>query len=201
MHQFFDQKFQKHITIIGPGDYYTSDNNHMIIQTVLGSCIAVCLYDEEKPIGGMNHFMLPVKGNHKLMIENEAGRYGMYAMELLINELIKKGLKKQKLKAKVFGGGSLLAETVKSQNVAKKNVLFILDYLKKEKIPIAAKHLGGDSSRKILFFIESKKVLLKESNKKELFDEKAQEITYLKNLEKQIAQKQKIIFFNNNITD
>jgi len=80
---FFDQRFQFNAVKVLPGEYFVSDEN-MVIQTVLGSCIAACLWDSRTHVGGMNHFMLP-EGDGA----DQSGRYGSYAMEVLINEMMK----------------------------------------------------------------------------------------------------------------
>jgi len=199
MHKFYDGKFQKHVISIGPGEYYISDDN-VIIQTVLGSCVAVCLFTDFDVVSGMNHFMLP--GNFE---ENEcnsdlydcdSARYGMYSMEILINSLMKKGIHKTNLKAKVFGGGRVIDFKTVKNTIGDNNIKFILSYLENENIPIVSQHLGGESARKILFFVESKKVLLKEIEKTEAFSTAKQEIEYEKALDSEIkTTKTNIITF------
>ena len=99
---FWDAHFKNDAVKVLPGEYFVSDED-MLIVTTLGSCIAACLWDRERRIGGMNHFMLPERQRR------HRGRYGSYAMELLINELIKRGASRATLEAKVFGGGAVIA--------------------------------------------------------------------------------------------
>jgi chemotaxis protein CheD len=195
MHTFFDNKFGKSIVSIGPGEYYTS-SEPLIIQTVLGSCISVCLFTDYDIIAGMNHFMLPKAKRDPSDIESDSARYGMNAMEILINTLLKSGVQRKHLKAKVFGGGNILGLDNQKDRVGDNNIQFILNYLDKENIPIISNHLGGSHARKILFFVDSKKVLLKEINKSEAFKTAKEELEYTKNIEKE-TQKSNIILFDN----
>jgi chemotaxis protein CheD len=124
--------------------------------TTLGSCIAVCLWDRQAHVGGMNHFMLPDGGGNG----NESGRYGSYAMELLINELMKMGANRMSLEAKVFGGGAVLSG-MNSLNVGERNTAFVMDYLKTERIPIVSKDVMDVYPRKVCFFPHSGKAMVK----------------------------------------
>ena len=90
---FFDHHFQHNAVKVLPGEYFAS-NESMVIMTVLGSCIAACLWDSRMQVGGMNHFMLPDSGGNG----QDSGRYGSYAMELLINEMLKLGARRETLR-------------------------------------------------------------------------------------------------------
>jgi len=129
----------------------------MLLVTVLGSCVAACIRDPERGIGGMNHFMLPDAGTG---VMSRSARYGAYAMELLVNELIKSGARRSALQAKVFGGGRVMA-TLANANVGERNAGFVLDYLAQEGIPVVAQDLLDSHARKIYFFPKSGRVLLK----------------------------------------
>lgn len=166
MNEYFDKKFNKKVVYIAPGEYYSTDND-IIIQTLLGSCISVCLFSDVTNFVGMNHFMLPTTSDVDNFTLTSSGRYGMYAMEVLINSFLKKGIKKKMLKAKVFGGGNVIEVTRLHDGIASNNIKFIINYLDKENIPILSSHLGGSKARKILFFTHSKKVLLKEISESE----------------------------------
>ena len=131
-----------------PGEFYSTNKDEMLI-TVLGSCIAACIYDKKTGIGGMNHFMLPHSEQGKWAGGSLATRYGNFAMEHLINELLKNGALKKNLKAKVYGGSDLINS--KSLSIGKDNIKFIHEYLKLEGIPILEEDLGGNCSRKIYF--------------------------------------------------
>jgi chemotaxis protein CheD len=125
----------------------------MLIVTTLGSCIAACLWDRERRIGGMNHFMLP-EGS------DGSGRYGSYAMELLINQLLKRGASRSTLEAKVFGGGAVIA-SMTSINVGERNTQFVFDYLRTERIPVVSKDVLDVCARKVCLLPASGKALVK----------------------------------------
>lgn len=148
---------------VQPGEVYVSSQDECI-STVLGSCVSVCMIDKVKMIGGMNHIMLPQQkntNNHSSFIASQEGRYGMAAMERLINEIIKKGGKKNQLEAKVFGGAKMFDFNF-STNIGQSNVDFVLWFLKNEGIKITAQDVGGTSSRRIFFNPADNKVLVKQ---------------------------------------
>ena len=147
------------------GEYYTS-NNGEILHTILGSCIAACIYDQEKKIGGMNHYLLPGIIHPDEIITSEVGRYGMYAMELLINELIKRGAKRENLAAKVFGGGNVLEFRKTDGDVTGSNIKFAKKYFELEGIPVQKEDMGGNNGRIVLFFTDTARVLLKKFDMK-----------------------------------
>jgi chemotaxis protein CheD len=130
----------------------------MLLVTVLGSCVAACVRDVDLGIGGMNHFMLPDDGGRDAV--GTSARYGTYAMEVLINHLIKMGARRNRLEAKVFGGGAVM-ESLSSSNVGVRNAEFVLKYLKTEKIPVVAKDLLDSYPRKVYYFPENGRVLVK----------------------------------------
>ncbi len=150
---FFDQHFKYAAVKVLPGEYYVSDED-IVIMTVLGSCIAACIWDSRLRIGGMNHFMLPEGG------ADTSGRYGSYAMELLINELIKRGSTREYMQAKVFGGGAVIAGMT-SMNVGERNTQFVLDYLATERIPVVSKDVMDIYPRKVVFFPVTGKAMVK----------------------------------------
>jgi len=140
---------------IQPGEYF-STKEPAVISTLLGSCVAACLYDAEAKIIGMNHFLLsnPRYSQELPIFLSEAGRYGIHAMELLINDMLSKGARKNRLHAKVFGGASILINRETVGNfacVGSVNCHFIKDFLTCENIPIIAEHLGGNHGRVIHF--------------------------------------------------
>ncbi len=158
MNRHFDRKFDREIAVIHPGEYLVTDED-IIISTVLGSCIAVALFDPIHHQGGLNHFMLPGEVNRTNVFADESGRYGLYAMELLINDLMKRGARKQNLVAKVFGGGHVL--NTAQGHIPESNIAFALEFLETENIPIAGSDVGGTDARKIFFFARTARVLLK----------------------------------------
>lgn len=155
--RYYDRNFQLTAAKILPGEYYVSDEG-MLLVTVLGSCVAACIRDTETGAGGMNHFMLPDDGGRDAV--GSSARYGTYAMEVLINQLLKMGARRNRLEAKVFGGGAVLA-SLASSNVGARNAEFVLDYLKTEKIPVVAKDLLDSYPRKVYYFPATGRVLVK----------------------------------------
>ncbi|CAM5794401.1 chemoreceptor glutamine deamidase CheD [Rhizobacter fulvus] len=149
---FHDAYFNNDAVKILPCEYFVYHED-ILIMTTLGSCIAACLWDREAKIGGMNHFMLP---------EGDAGsgRYGSYAMELLINEMMKQGATRATMEAKVFGGGQVV-DGMTSMNIGERNTAFITDYLKTERIPIVSKDVLGIHARKVCFLPASGKAMVK----------------------------------------
>jgi chemotaxis protein CheD len=133
----------------------------MALVTVLGSCVAACIYDKNQSIGGMNHFMLPDKKRNGSDILSLSARYGVYAMEIMINELLKMGAKRSNLEAKVFGGGNVLRGFTVNK-IGHNNAEFIIEYLRKEGIRIAAQDLLDIYPRKVYYFPRSCRVLVKQ---------------------------------------
>jgi chemotaxis protein CheD len=157
--RYYDRHFDIEAVKILPGEYYATTEDTLIV-TVLGSCVSVCLRDPVRKIGGMNHFLLPGEGASNSASVSESARYGVYAMELLINQMLKLGAERRRLEAKVFGGGNVLKGfTVNS--VGEGNAEFVLDYLDAEHIPIIAKDLLDHFPRKVYFFAESGEVKVK----------------------------------------
>lgn len=140
---------------IEPGEHYATSGPE-VISTLLGSCVAACLYDKVQGTIGMNHFMLSnARYSRTLPIHaSEAGRYGIFAMEFLINAMLAQGAQKRRLRAKVFGGACVLTSTTDESNffcVGSVNARFISEYLANESIPVDAEDLGGDFGRVIHF--------------------------------------------------
>ncbi len=144
-----------------PGEYFATDED-MIIVTVLGSCVSACIRDTELGLGGMNHFMLPDADPDKDVSGplSKAARYGSFAMEVLINHLLKMGARRSRLEAKVFGGGNVLPGFTK-MNVGQRNADFVLQFLRSEQIRVTARDLVDTCPRKVFFFPASGKVLVK----------------------------------------
>lgn len=155
--RYYDRNFQLDAAKILPGEYFVSGKG-MLLVTVLGSCVAACIRDVDAGVGGMNHFMLPDDGGREKV--GSSARYGTYAMEVLINHLIKMGARRNRLEAKVFGGGAVLA-SLSSSNVGVRNAEFVLDYLKTDKIPVVAKDLLDSYPRKVYYFPDTGRVLVK----------------------------------------
>jgi chemotaxis protein CheD len=153
-----DTRFPYEVAVILPGEYFVSVEPK-VVYTVLGSCISVCLRDPFVNVGGMNHFMLAAPSDTEGP-DNwaDSGRYGSFAMEMLINEILNRGGKKNRLEAKVFGGGKIYDGTV---DIGAKNAAWALDYLEREGVPLLKANVGDVCPRKVYFFTDSGKVLLK----------------------------------------
>jgi chemotaxis protein CheD len=149
-----DHHFQYDAVKVLPGEYFVSDEN-LVIMTVLGSCISACIWDGKARAGGMNHFMLPDGDG-----SDGAGRYGSYAMELLINEMLKKGARRESMQAKIFGGAQVMAGFT-TMNVGERNTKFVLDYLATERIPVVSQDVLDIHPRKVCFFPVTGKALVK----------------------------------------
>lgn len=153
-----DPRCPHEVASILPGEYFVSQES-MIVYTVLGSCISVCIRDPLVGIGGMNHFMLPApSGDGRSDSWGESARYGSYAMELLINEILKHGGQRSRLEVKLFGGGKIYDN---GRDVGANNVVWVLDYLEREGFRPITTDLGGIYPRKVYYFTESGRVLLK----------------------------------------
>ena len=149
-----DHHFQYDAVKVLPGEYFVSTED-LVIMTVLGSCISACIWDGKVRAGGMNHFMLPDGDS-----VDGFGRYGSYAMELLINELRKKGARRESMQAKVFGGAAVMAGFT-TMNVGERNTKFVFDYLATERIPVVSQDVLDIHPRKVCFFPVTGKVLVK----------------------------------------
>lgn len=157
---YFDKTFNCEAAKILPGEYYYT-NKDIVIVTVLGSCVSACIRDRVSGIGGMNHFMLPEgSGADANSPISESARYGTYAMEVLINELLKGGARRENLEAKIFGGGNVLSGFT-SINVGEKNATFVRKYLKNENIRVVGEDLNDVYPRKVYFFPRTGRVLVK----------------------------------------
>ena len=154
---YFDKQFDCEAVKILPGQYYAA-NRDIVIVTVLGSCVSACLWDPLRRIGGMNHFMLPGAGGGAGAAD--AARMGVYAMELLINRMLKLGAERGRLVAKVFGGASVL-QGMDALNIGSQNSAFVLEFLREEGIGVAAQDLYDVRPRKVYFFPHSGKVKVK----------------------------------------
>lgn len=162
--RYFDDQFGLEAAKILPGQYYSARRN-IVIVTVLGSCVSACLWDPVAHVGGMNHFMLPggERRTGPLNSTMEAARLGIYAMELLINQLLKLGAERRRLVAKVFGGASVLGG-MEVLNVGARNADFVVEFLREEGISLLATDLYDVVARKLYFFPMSGRVLVKRLN-------------------------------------
>ena len=127
---------------VSPGEYAISRSKPLY--TLLGSCVSACITDPEKQIGGINHFLLP-DGSGQL---TEAARYGVFAMEQLINELLLQGAKRERMVAKVSGGARMFQGGL---DIGQRNIAFVRTFLRTERIQIAAAHVGGSKARRVVY--------------------------------------------------
>ncbi len=150
---FHDAFFSADAVKVLPGEYFVHDED-VLIMTTLGSCIAACLWDRKARVGGLNHFMLPEGG------DSDSGRYGSFAMELLINEMMKRGATRATMEAKVFGGGQVV-EGMTTLNIGARNTAFVIGYLQTERIPIVSTDVLDRYARKVCFLPASGKAMVK----------------------------------------
>jgi len=146
------------------GDYYVTDKPGEMIVTILGSCVAACMRDPVTQIGGMKHFLLPDTPDESLKNSSEGARYGAYAMEQLINGIIKLGGNKSRLEVKVFGGGNVIES---SAMIGSRNAEFVRAFLKDEGLKIVNEDLGDTYPRRLRYYPDTGKVMLMKLRRKE----------------------------------
>jgi chemotaxis protein CheD len=156
--QLFDKLTGSKVVKVHPGDHYVTDKPDEMLVTVLGSCVSACIRDPFIGVGGMNHFMLPESETEQWGSMNASLRFGNYAMERLINDILKAGGIKKRLEIKVFGGGKILKDSL---GVGYRNAAFVQRYLAEEGLRIASSSLGGDHGRRIHYYPATGKVMQK----------------------------------------
>ena len=149
-HDDLERSVKVHVT---QGESHVSSDPNVVMTTVLGSCIAACIRDPQAGVGGMNHFLLPDAGDGRK--DGDAVRYGAYAMELLINGLLQRGARRERMEAKIFGGGKLFEGL---SDVGASNASFAERFLRDEGIPIVSSSTGGVSARRVEFWPASGRV-------------------------------------------
>jgi chemotaxis protein CheD len=157
--RYFDRELRVDSVKILPGQYYAARGEGSI-STLLGSCVSTCLWDPLRKIGGMNHFMLPGESSASTSPWAVSARFGVYAMEVLINEMIRLGAERKRLVAKVFGGAQVL-QGFDKLDVGAMNARFVLEFLREEGIALAAQDLLGIAPRKLHFFPATGKAQVK----------------------------------------
>jgi chemotaxis protein CheD len=155
--RMWDSRFPYEIASILPGEFFVS-REPMVVYTVLGSCISACIRDPIVGVGGMNHFMLPEPTETGHDSWGESTRYGSYAMESLINEILKRGGLKRRLEIKLFGAGKIYEGNI---DVGANNAKWVIEYLKSEGLAVVKSDLGDVFPRKIYYFTNSGRVLMK----------------------------------------
>ena len=155
---YFDPRFGREAIKILPGQYFVTSEDKLIV-TVLGSCVAACIFDPVTRMGGMNHFLLP-SNIYTKTADTAIAKYGQEAMFLLIDSLVKSGACEDNLQAKVFGGGQVLPG-FNSNDVGTMNANFVQQYLDERAIPILSQDLLNDYARKVYFFPTTGDVFMK----------------------------------------
>ncbi|MDF2231123.1 chemotaxis protein CheD [Albimonas sp. CAU 1670] len=145
---YFDPKIGAQAISVLPGHHAVTDLAETAVTTLLGSCVAACIRDVDKGIGGLNHFLLPGEDRTD---GARSSRYGVHAMEVLINDILKRGGRKDRMEAKVFGGANVIDVSSKD-TVGARNAQFVKDYLRMEGIRLAASDCGGERARRVYFF-------------------------------------------------
>ncbi|MEW5056047.1 chemotaxis protein CheD [Cycloclasticus sp. 46_83_sub15_T18] len=166
INRYWDTSHGYYSAKILPGQYYVSTNDELIA-TVLGSCISVCVTDKVAGIGGMNHFMLPIYSREQAdswgstLISAET-RYGNFAMEHMINDVIKHGGVKNRLELKVIGGGRVMDQMT---DIGLRNISFVYDYIANERLQLVKEDVGDRYPRKVLFHVKTGKVKVRKLKK------------------------------------
>ncbi len=180
--RYWDPSLEAFVAKLLPGEYYVSARNEVIC-TVLGSCVSACIRDRTRGLGGMNHFMLPIDQSSGTSAWSEgvsaATRYGNVAMEMLVNDLLKLGARRQNLEVKLVGGGKVLAAAT---DVGANNIEFVRRYVETEGFTVAGEDLGDTYPRKVYYFPQTGKVRVKKLlklNNTTIFD---REKAYMQNL-------------------
>jgi len=176
------------------GEYYATSSGE-VLYTVVGSCITTCIYDKERKVAGMNHFLLPGMVHPEEMLSCDLGRYGMFAMELLMGELIKLGARREGLQAKLFGGGKVLRFRNDDGDITGSNIRFAKKFLELEGIPTVSEDVGGKAGRKILFFSDTNRVLLKRFDMRKDPRSLEDEETYKRRVFQRRLEKSPVILF------
>ncbi len=174
------------IVEISLGEHHVAQSK-VVIRTLLGSCISVCFYDSKTNIVGMNHFLLASDNLQRSNIhDSRAGYYGVYAMQIVINKMIKLGADKQRILCKVFGGGNVVAQLGsydgESMTVGEQNIAFVFEFLKRARISVANQDVGGVNGRVIYFDSNDFSVYRSLINQQQELQVKKKETLHYKNM-------------------
>lgn len=161
INRYWDKVHDSFAAKILPGEYYVTINDEAIV-TVLGSCVSACIRDKVFGIGGMNHFMLPVSREQASLMRRteESARYGNFAMEQMINDILKNGGRRENLEVKIFGGGRVL-QNMQSIDVGRRNIDFVKEYIATEGMSLLKEDVGDIYPRKVMFFPATGRALVK----------------------------------------
>lgn len=166
--RYWDQTHQTFAAKILPGEFYVTRHDEAVI-TSLGSCVSACIRDRIYRVGGMNHFMLPEASEYREVHAGdltEAARYGSFAMEQLINEILKAGGRRENLEVKLFGGGRVIANM--TSDVGRRNILFAREYLQDEGLQVIAEDVGDSWPRRVVYFPATGRVRVKKLRSQEI---------------------------------
>lgn len=156
----WNDSYEAYSARLNPGEYYVTKNDECVY-TTLGSCISACIRDRVTGVGGMNHFMLPAsvgEGGWKAAGLGASTRYGNFAMEHLINEIMKNGGQRQNLEVKLFGGGRIIANMT---DVGQRNIEFAKDYIQTEGLRVTSEDVGDVYPRMVVYYPQTGKVRVK----------------------------------------
>lgn len=149
---YFDNRINSLVVFVSEGDFYVSTSPYEVLSTVLGSCIAVCIWDPIAGCGGMNHFLLPTQTSPSDGLPSSELRFGSYSIERLVNALIARGAVRERLEVKIFGGANI-ADT--QSNYGHANADFVEQYLKRERLTVVASSLRGTNARRVRYHAAS----------------------------------------------
>ena len=186
--RYFDKKMQATMVNVHAGDCFVTDKVDEIAATVLGSCISACIRDPIKRIGGMNHFLLPGTTS-----ATDTMRFGAFAMEQLINEIMKRGGDRERLEVKLFGGGNVIKTATQ---IGTKNIAFAKQYLADEELTIVGEDVGGTSPRKVRYQPATGRAWVMHLRRKEDFSQVAsEEERYTKKFKQDAPQQEDVELF------
>ena len=184
INRYWDKTHECFAAKILPGEYYVTANSEAIV-TVLGSCVSACIRDKVFGIGGMNHFMLPLNrsaSHAEVAAMSNAGRYGNFAMEKMINDILKNGGTRENLEVKIFGGGRVL-QNMQSLDIGNGNINFVREYIETENITLVGEDVGDVFPRKVIYFPLTGKVKVKKLRQMHNNTVIERESTYMSSLE------------------
>jgi chemotaxis protein CheD len=163
---YWEPKVNAYVSTVQPGGFSVTRRSDLVLATLLGSCVSACICDFEAGIGGLNHFLLPDDRGAggpaeaaQRSLNAHSSRYGVHAMEMLINEILKLGGARSRLQAKLFGGANVISLSTSSP-VGERNQAFTADFLRREGIPVTAADMGGAHARRVFFKPSANKVLV-----------------------------------------
>ena len=189
INRYWDRTHETFAAKILPGEYYVTANNEAIV-TVLGSCVSACIRDKVFGIGGMNHFMLPINrsvSHAEVAAMSNAGRYGNFAMEKMINDILKHGGTRENLEVKIFGGGRVL-QNMQSLDIGNGNINFVREYIETENLKLVSEDVGDIFPRKVMYFPLTGKVKVKKLRQMHNNTIIERESTYMSSLEVKPAE-------------